>query len=109
MFQIHPRGRGALLTLLFVVAIMPLLAACGGSTTAAGLDGSHWNLSAMKASAGGATPPLPGTAITLEISGDAVSGSAGCNTYSGSVQHDNSAFTVGQLAVTNKACSPEEI
>jgi heat shock protein HslJ len=109
MFQIHPRSRGALLTLLFLVAGMPLLAACGGSTAAAGLDGSHWNLSAMKAGNGGTTPPLPGTAITLEISGDAVSGSAGCNTYSGSVQHNNGAFTVGQLAMTNKACSPEEV
>src|SRR6185369_8337638 len=46
MLQIHPRGRGALLSLLFLIAVMPLLAACGGSTTAAGLDGSHWNLSA---------------------------------------------------------------
>src|SRR5207344_387686 len=56
--------------------------------------------------------PLPGTAVTLEISGESVSGSAGCNTYSGSVKHDNGdngAFTVGQLAVTTKACSPTEI
>ena len=109
MLQTHPHGRGALLALLFLVAAMPLLAACGGSTTAAGLDDSHWNLSAMKAHDGGATPPLPGTALTLEISGANVSGSAGCNTYSGSVQHDNGAFTVGPLAVTAKACSPEEI
>jgi heat shock protein HslJ len=108
MFQTPLRSRVALLSLLFLTALMPALVACGGSTTAAGLDNSHWNLSAVKAHDGGATPPLPGTALTLEISGDKVSGSAGCNTYSGSVKHDNGAFTVDQLAVTAKACSAPE-
>jgi heat shock protein HslJ len=95
MLQTPPRSRVALFALLFLVAAMPLLVACGGSSTAAGLDDSHWNLSAMKTRDGGATPPLPGSALTLETSRDKISGSAGCNTYSGSVKHDNSgAFTV---------------
>jgi heat shock protein HslJ len=108
MLQVHPRGRVALFTLILLTLLTPLLAACGGSSTAAGLDGSHWNLSAMKASDGGATPPLPGSALTLEISGDKVSGSAGCNSYNGSVSHnngDNGSFTVSGFAVTQKACS----
>ena len=66
MLQVGPRGRVALFTLILLTLLTPLLAACGGSSTAAGLDGSHWNLSAMKTH-DGAAPPLPGSAITLEI------------------------------------------
>ena len=108
MLQVGPRGRVALFTLILLTLLTSLLAACGGSSTAAGLDGSHWNLSAMKAHDGGAAPPLPGSAITLEISGNTVSGSAGCNSYNGSVSHnngDNGSFTVSRFAVTQKACS----
>src|SRR5262245_22637373 len=107
MLQAHPRSRVALFTLILLTLLTPLLAACGGSSTAAGLDGSHWNLSAMK-SHDGAAPPLPGSAITLEISGDKVSGSAGCNSYSSSVSHnngDNGSFTVSQFSGTQKTCS----
>jgi heat shock protein HslJ len=108
MFQTPLRSRVALLSLLFLTALMPALVACGGSSTAAGLDGSHWNLSAMQTRDGGAEPPLPGSAITLEISGNTVNGSAGCNSYNGSVSHnngDNGSFTVSGFAVTQKACS----
>jgi heat shock protein HslJ len=105
MSETRPPGRGALLTLLSLTLLAPLLVACGGSSTPAGLDGSHWNLSAFKARDGGAAPPTPGSALTLEISGAQLSGSAGCNTYSGSVAHSNGAFTVGQLAVTAKSCA----
>jgi heat shock protein HslJ len=112
MFQRLTRDRSALPTLFFLtalaIALGPLLAACGGSSTATGLDDSHWNLSAMKTSAGGAAPPTPGSALTLEIGGDKLSGSAGCNTYSGTVAHsngDNGSFTVSQVTATNKSCA----
>ncbi len=49
MLQVGPRGRVTLFTLILLTLLAPLLAACGGSSTAASLDGSHWNLSAMKA------------------------------------------------------------
>jgi heat shock protein HslJ len=105
MAETRLRGRSALLTLVLLTLLAPLLAACGGSSTSAGLDDSHWNLSAYKTHDSSASPPLPGSALTLEISGDKLSGSAGCNSYSGTVSHSNGAFTVSQLAVTQKACS----
>jgi heat shock protein HslJ len=105
MPETRPRGRVVLISLLSLTLLAPLLAGCGGSSTAAGLDDSHWNLNAFKAIDGGAAAPTPGSAVTLEISGGQLSGSAGCNTYSGSVSHSGGAFTVGQLAVTAKSCA----
>lgn len=52
----------------------------------------------------GAVEPVPGNDITLEVDGDAVRGSAGCNTYGGGVVIDGDSFDTGGLAVTEIGC-----
>lgn len=49
----------------------------------------------------------PGTRITMEIAGDAVRGSAGCNSYGGAVSIEGDAFEAGGLALTEIGCPPE--
>lgn len=43
---------------------------------------------------------------TLVIDGDRISGTAGCNRYSGRVSIEGEAFDASDIAVTEMACSP---
>lgn len=57
----------------------------------------------------GQTITLPtGAEVTLTIDGDQVSGSAGCNTFTGTATLADGAASFGPLATTRKAC-PEEV
>ena len=52
-------------------------------------------------------PALPDVEVTLQIADGQLSGSAGCNNYTGTVTglaDDPSAFQVGPIAATKKAC-----
>jgi heat shock protein HslJ len=48
--------------------------------------------------------PIEGTSITALFSGATVSGSAGCNDYTGTVTPVEDYFTIGSVAVTAKEC-----
>ena len=64
----------------------------------------NWNLVDLNA---GQEPVLPEAPITLELFGDRVSGSAGCNTYTGtytSLEEQFNGLTIGDLATTMKLC-----
>lgn len=50
-------------------------------------------------------PVLPGTQITATFSDTEVSGSAGCNEYTGQLTPVDDYFTIGPIALTQKACS----
>jgi heat shock protein HslJ len=50
------------------------------------------------------TDPLAETRITAEFENGTLSGSAGCNGYSGAYALDGSALTVGTIAATEMAC-----
>ena len=53
--------------------------------------------------------PVPGTTITATFADDGtLSGSAGCNQYTGSYTLDGGAIEIGPLAATKKACSAPE-
>lgn len=83
-----------------------LLAGCAGLRAAVDpprLDGTAWALSALDE-----RPPLAGTSATLRFDGDRVSGSDGCNRFSGrwTVQADRLAV-LPPLASTQMACRPE--
>ena len=63
-----------------------------------------WSLVDLNA---GQEPVLPETPITLELFGDLVAGSAGCNTYTGlfTTSPDQiNGFTIGDLATTMMLC-----
>lgn len=44
--------------------------------------------------------------VTLDVEGERISGSAGCNRYSGRFLRDAVGITVGPLAATRMACAP---
>jgi heat shock protein HslJ len=49
--------------------------------------------------------PVESNRVTLEFSGDGkVSGSAGCNSYSGTFEEDGTKLAISQVAVTLMAC-----
>lgn len=55
----------------------------------------------------GEIEPSPRSPITMEIDAAKVRGSAGCNSYGGSVSIDGESFEAGGLALTEIACPPE--
>ena len=89
--------RLAILVTAFVVA------GCAVTTRVATMDlpGSTWELVAMdgEAVAGDAVPTL-----AFDEQG-AVSGSTGCNTFSGEVAIDGNALSFGPLVTTRMACA----
>ena len=53
-------------------------------------------------------PVIPATQITAHFANDQISGSAGCNQYSGTLVSENDYFQVTNIMTTRMAC-PEEI
>lgn len=74
-----------------------------GDQLMGGLAGKTWTLTAF-GSADAAQPPVEGSTITIIFTEAGVSGSAGCNSYSGSFTFDNSTLTFGQMIRTLMAC-----
>ncbi len=71
------------------------------------LTGTIWQLSAIVAKAATASP-VAGSTVTLQVSGDQLSGKA-CNTFRGQVRIDGSSFKAGPLMSTKVACAnPDE-
>jgi heat shock protein HslJ len=96
-------------TLLAMIVVLALgtmiLAACGplGGSGEAKLVGPVWTLTALNGQ-----PPLPVTAITAEYGADGrVTGSSGCNNYSGPYEVDGNKLSFGQpMASIMMACQP---
>ncbi len=57
---------------------------------------------------GAQQPPLEGTTLTALFSDTQVSGSAGCNDYTGGLVPVDDHFTIGPLATTQKLCNEPE-
>jgi heat shock protein HslJ len=73
-----------------------------------GLTGPVWVVTGLTNGAGGVTSLLPGPEVTLEFAGaGTVSGSAGCNRFSGPFVADGDAVRLGPLATTRRACEPQ--
>lgn len=93
--------------LTLVVLALLMLAACAGeedgdgSGDAAALTEKEWALSELDGSA-----PVADTAASITFTTEGVSGSTGCNTFSGSYTADtDGSMTIGPgLATTRKAC-----
>jgi heat shock protein HslJ len=89
-----------------VVALGIIATGCGASARAPdlpGLDGTAWVLTELP---GQTLAPRP--AVTLQFAGDRVSGSDGCNRFSGRYSVADGIFhVVPSLASTQMACPPE--
>jgi heat shock protein HslJ len=65
-----------------------------------------WNVTGYNNGKQAVTSPISGTTLTATFTADAVSGSAGCNTYNGTYTLDGDALKIGPLATTRMACDP---
>lgn len=74
-----------------------------------GLPGTAWNVTSMNNGKEGMQSLVVGTEITVGFSeGGTVSGSTGCNEYSGSYEVTDDAIEMGPFAVTERACAEAE-
>ena len=80
------------------------LSACASSTTSTDLAGTSWSLISY-GPAGNQTPATPDVATSLVFGTDGqVSGTLGCNTFSGSYEDKDGKIGFGPLASTLMAC-----
>jgi heat shock protein HslJ len=95
--------------LAVLVVLAAMLAACGsGGSTSNPLAGTKWNMQDY-AGETGMTTVLLGETPAIEFGkDDKVSGTGGCNDYTGTYSVDGEALTFGPLAGTMKACSEPE-
>ena len=95
-----------------VVAVMGLVGCFSGNatsptdaTSAVSLVGPTWRVTSIDGQ-----PVLSGTTITAEFSSeDRVAGTSGCNRYMGSAKAEAGRITLGPLAGTLMACSPDAV
>src|SRR5512141_2614124 len=82
--------------------LLPAAAASAGAMDTGPLDGTAWVLTGLEGRAVAGSP-----AATLQFDGDRVTGSDGCNRFSGRYSAGGSAFQVPpQLVSTQMACEP---
>ncbi len=84
-----------------------LTAACLGSDFADSLEGT-WQLTSGTVE-GTPVPIIDTHPITITFEGDQVGGTAACNSYGGSYELSGGSITFGNLAMTEMACSPDEV
>jgi heat shock protein HslJ len=96
-----------LATILGVIAVAIALAACGRGDDNAngGLGGTAWTVVSI-----GGQPTLVDARPTMVFEFDgALSGSSGCNQYSGRFRTDGDRISVGQLASTMMGCEADRM
>ena len=79
-----------------------ILAACSAP---GGLDATSWKLESYADTTAEMVAVLPGSVVTLDFQATQVSGSAGCNNYSGPYQPSGSKIEIGPLVTTRKMCN----
>lgn len=93
-------------------ALVLVAAACDGDSTDTdgpdALAGTSWVAGRIADDSGG-RGALTGSEPTIDFGADGgtVSGSTGCNLYSGDVTIDQGTFAVAQVSVTERACAQE--
>ena len=86
---------------------LPTSAALGGTET---LGGSEWEISAYNNGRGGVRTLVAATRMSIAFGEDGtVSGSSGCNTFSGSYFADGATIEIGPVVLTKKMCAAEEV
>lgn len=90
------------LTTIGVAAVLALGIAAGGAAGGSPLTGKIWVLTSLQGKA-----PLAGTSITIAFTSDGkVSGSSGCNSYSGTYTATRGRLKISRVASTQMACAP---
>jgi heat shock protein HslJ len=89
-----------------IAALAMMATACLGSDFADSLERS-WQLRSG-AIDGKVVPILDSHPVTITFDGDRVSGTASCNGFGGTFEFDGATITIGDLAMTEMGCFPEE-
>lgn len=100
----HPRVFGTPVTgILVLIAVAAIVVACtpsGNDNANGGLVNTSWTVVSIAGA-----PTLDGARPTLTFAQDGtVSGSAGCNQYSGAFRMDGGAISMGELGSTLMGC-----
>ncbi len=69
------------------------------------LSGTAWQVTGYNNGRDAVTSPLGGTTLTTRFTGDQISGSAGCNDYSGSYWVSGANISIGALATGMMTCA----
>ena len=88
--------------LVAIVAVLLLVVGCGGSSAVPSslqLERVEWRAVSIAG-----VPPLPKNVPTMTLNNGLISGSAGCNHYSGAARIEAGRLVVDQLAMTAMAC-----
>lgn len=93
------------LTVLSGLVLIGILMTSGCPQQGPTLVGPVWNLESYVNSGGKMVNVLANTAITAQFQNGIVSGSSGCNTYSGSYQINNKAITISNVTQTLMECT----
>ena len=67
-----------------------------------------WQVTALRTPTA-ISSPVPGSTLTMSFKDGQVSGSSGCNTYSGSYTVNGDELTFGPTATTRKACADQAV
>jgi len=86
-------------TCLFTIALAGCESTASSDDLAGAIGGRTWAADSI-----GGKDVVDGTRVTMSISGDRVSGKAGCNNYGGSVEISGSRIKFGSLFSTKMAC-----
>ena len=98
----NPPAGGSLIRwgLVDVISKTPVEKSAGNSS----LEGTLWVMEEYRDSEGNLVPSLPEITVTAEFSDGKVSGSSGCNSYSGSYKVNGDRIEFGLFASTMMAC-----
>jgi len=90
---------------LLVGAMLCVVSACSSSGGSGGtLDGTSWRLTTYDASGIQATVPS-GLNVDARFAAGKISGSGGCNAYTGPAVVSGASLKIGPLATTQRACA----
>lgn len=71
-------------------------------------EGTTWNHRFYQGNQPMWQPLVPGTSISAVFEGDTISGSAGCNQYTGTFTRNENEISIGELATTRMMCAEPE-
>lgn len=97
------RSRVVLVSVLLALGAITSACSPRGDGSSGGIEGTVWTVESI---GGVATLPVAQPTIAFGTDGT-VSGTSGCNAFSGTFRTDGDAIEIGQLASTMMGCEPE--
>lgn len=93
--------------LFLSICVLSLVVVCCIGQEPPELEGTRWNLDSYNKE-GTLVNILPNTEITIQFQGSTITGSAGCNSYTGAYGINGNTIMIDALAVTEMYCAEPE-